>query len=46
MAGYSSRVRADIARWLQAGLIDAATADSLSRDVEANERKSLSFGSI
>ncbi|WP_214470633.1 DUF2157 domain-containing protein [Mesorhizobium sp. dw_380] len=46
MAGYSSRVRSDIARWLQAGLIDAATAASLTRDVEANERKSLSFGSI
>lgn len=46
MASYSSRVRADIARWLQAGLIDAPTADALTRDVEANERKSLSFGSI
>ena len=46
MAGYSSRLRSDIARWRQAGLIDAATADSLTRDVEANERKSLSFGSI
>ncbi|AZO43002.1 MULTISPECIES: DUF2157 domain-containing protein [Mesorhizobium] len=46
MASYSSRVRADIARWQQAGLIDATIADSLARDVEANERKSLSFGSI
>lgn len=46
MASYSSRIRSDIARWQQAGLIDAATADSLARDVEANERKSLSFGSI
>ncbi|RWO38499.1 MAG: DUF2157 domain-containing protein [Mesorhizobium sp.] len=46
MASYSSRVRADITRWLQAGLIDASTADALTRDVEANERKSLSFGSI
>ncbi|RWP39421.1 MAG: DUF2157 domain-containing protein [Mesorhizobium sp.] len=46
MASYSSRVRADIARWLQADLIDASTADALTRDVEANERKSLSFGSI
>jgi len=36
MAGYSTRVRSDIARWLQAGLIDAATADALTRDVEAN----------
>ena len=46
MASYSSRVRADIARWQQGGLIDASTADALARDVEANERKSLSFGSI
>ncbi|RWN51036.1 DUF2157 domain-containing protein [Mesorhizobium sp.] len=46
MASYSSRVRTDIARWLQAGLIDASTADALTRDVEANERKPLSFGSI
>ncbi|MER9135051.1 DUF2157 domain-containing protein [Mesorhizobium sp. M0830] len=46
MAGYSSRVRVDIARWQQAGLINAPTADSLARDIEASERKSLSFGSI
>ncbi|RWM14224.1 MAG: DUF2157 domain-containing protein [Mesorhizobium sp.] len=46
MASYSSRVGADIARWLQAGLIDASTADALRRDVEANKRNSLSFGSI
>ncbi|RWE56527.1 DUF2157 domain-containing protein [Mesorhizobium sp.] len=46
MASYSSRVRADIARWLQAGLIDASTAGALTRDVEANQRPSLSFGSI
>jgi uncharacterized membrane protein len=46
MASYSSRVRADIARWAQAGLIDAPTADALRRDVAANERGSLSFGSI
>ncbi|MEO5759808.1 MAG: DUF2157 domain-containing protein [Mesorhizobium sp.] len=46
MASYSTRVRSDIARWVQAGLIDAATGDSLAREVVANERKSLSFGSI
>ncbi|TIU17093.1 MAG: DUF2157 domain-containing protein, partial [Mesorhizobium sp.] len=37
---------ADIARWLQAGLIDASTAGALTLDVEANQRTSLSFGSI
>ncbi|WP_421912702.1 DUF2157 domain-containing protein [Mesorhizobium sp.] len=46
MATYSTRVRTDIARWVQAGLIDAPTADALARDVDANDRKSLSFGSI
>ncbi|MBZ9997887.1 DUF2157 domain-containing protein [Mesorhizobium sp. BH1-1-4] len=46
MAGYSARVRADIGRWQQAGLIDASTADLLRRDVEVNARQSLSFGSI
>lgn len=46
MATYSARVKKDIARWVEQGLISAATADALSRDVEANERRSLSFGSI
>ena len=46
MASYASRVRQDIARWVEAGLIDRAAAEALRRDVEANERKSLSFGSI
>ena len=46
MASYSLRVRRDIARWQEAGLIDASLAGTLSRDIEANERKSLSFGSI
>ncbi|TJW70482.1 MAG: DUF2157 domain-containing protein, partial [Mesorhizobium sp.] len=44
MAGYVTRVGADIARWREAGLIDAPTADALARDVAANERTSLSFG--
>jgi uncharacterized membrane protein len=46
MASYSAGVQRDIARWAQSGLIDAATADALARDVDANERRSLSFGSI
>ncbi len=46
MAGYAARVRADIARWREAGLVDPATADALLGDVAANERASLSFGSI
>jgi uncharacterized membrane protein len=46
MASHSDRVRRDIERWLESGLIDAATAGALARDIEANERKTLSFGSI
>lgn len=46
MASYSVQVKKDIARWVEQGLIGAATADVLVRDVEANERTSLSFGSI
>jgi uncharacterized membrane protein len=46
MAGYGSRVRRDILRWTELGLIDKAAADALRRDVEANERKSLSFRSV
>ncbi len=46
MAGYASRVRKDISRWLEAGLIDAIVAEALRRDVEEHERRSLSFGSI
>jgi len=46
MASYAARVRVDIARWRESGLIDPATAEALTRDVAANERASLSFGSI
>lgn len=46
MAGYSAHVRKDIARWVEAGLIDAATGAALARDVAANQRGTLSFGSI
>jgi uncharacterized membrane protein len=46
MASHSAKVKQDIARWLEAGLIDGMTADALARDVVANERRSLSFGSI
>jgi uncharacterized membrane protein len=46
MASYPARVKSDIARWVEAGFIDAPTAGVLTRDVEQNERRSLSFGSI
>ena len=46
MASYSTRVKRDIQRWVEQGLIAPQLAEQLSRDVEANERKSLSFGSI
>ncbi len=46
LAGYSSRVKRDIARWAEKGLIDASTAEAIGRDVEANESRLFSFGSI
>jgi uncharacterized membrane protein len=46
MASYSSRVRADAARWVASGLIDNKTAQAIVLDVEAHDRRSLSFGSI
>lgn len=46
MASYSSRVRADAARWVASGVIDRAAAEAIVRDVEAHDRRSLSFGLI
>jgi len=46
LASYSTRVMRDIQRWVEQGLIAPDTAERLTRDVQANERKSLSFGSI
>ena len=45
MAGYSVRVKRDIARWVEQGLIAPAVAGQLVRDVEQNERRAMSFGS-
>lgn len=46
MPSYSSRVRQDIARWVDRGLIDAATGQVLTRDIEENESRLFSFGFV
>lgn len=46
MAGYSARVKSDIDRWVGAGMIDAATAARLVRDVEERQRRSPGLGSV
>ncbi len=46
MASYSSRVRADAARWVELGYIDGKAATAIAADAEARDRRSLSFGSI
>ena len=46
MASYATKVKREIARWREAGMIDAATADALSLDVERNGGGTISFGSI
>lgn len=45
MAGYRSALRNDIERWRTAGLIDAATADALLRDVETRP-SGIQFGTV
>lgn len=46
MASYATKVKADLRRWADEGLIDARTAGLLIADVERNERRSLSFGNV
>jgi len=46
MAGYATKVKRDIARWLEAGMIDAATATTLRQDVERTAGRGISFGSV
>lgn len=46
MAGYAGKVRADIERWVAAGLIDRPTATRLAADVDKNAGKAFSFGNV
>lgn len=46
MASHATKVKADIARWVERGLIDAATARTLADDVAEHDRRGLSFGTI
>ncbi|WP_378952280.1 DUF2157 domain-containing protein [Mesorhizobium sp. ANAO-SY3R2] len=46
MASYASKVKKDINRWVESGLLDRTTGAALARDVETNERNGLNFGSI
>lgn len=46
MASYASKVKRDIDRWREAGLIDGDTARSLSLDVERNSGPAISFGTV
>lgn len=46
MSGHASRVKRDIARWLEVGLIDAATAEGLSRDIDRNAVGRFNLGSV
>jgi uncharacterized membrane protein len=46
LASYTTRVTRDIQRWVEQGLIAPDVAERLTRDIQANERQSLSFGSI
>ena len=46
MASYPVRVKRDLARWVEQGLIAPDLAQVLAADVDAHQRKSFSFGSI
>jgi uncharacterized membrane protein len=46
LASYENRVRADIERWTQSGLIDRPTAQRLSDDIGKNAGRSISFGGV
>lgn len=46
MASYLSKIKLDISRWREAGLIDEKTARALSLDAERNSGGSVSFGSV
>ncbi|MDI6025863.1 DUF2157 domain-containing protein [Corticibacterium sp. UT-5YL-CI-8] len=46
MTSYASRVKKDIMRWVEDGLITSVVAEQLALDVESRDRKALNFGSI
>lgn len=46
MFDYQARLRKDIARWAENGLINATTAEALGRDVESRRGEGMSFGSV
>lgn len=46
MASYLSNLRTDVARWRQAGLIDAATGEALLHDAQARHGRGISFGAV
>lgn len=45
MVGYATRIKRDIARWVDAGFIDGETARTLSSDIDSN-RRGVSFGAV
>lgn len=46
MATYSTKVKRDIRRWVEGGLIDAATGNILSADIDHRRSRGISFGTI
>lgn len=46
MSGHASRVKRDIERWLETGLVDAATAGALTRDIEKNAVSRFNLGYV
>lgn len=46
MASYATKVKGEIVRWTQDGLIDAATAQRLSKDMDLHASRGFGIGAI
>ena len=46
MFGHTTRVKRDILRWREGGLIDAATAKTLSSEIDRHGESGISFGAV
>ncbi|RUM98683.1 DUF2157 domain-containing protein [Pseudaminobacter arsenicus] len=46
MPSYVSRLKADVSRWVEQGMIDQATGQLLVADAEVRNERSFNFGSV
>ncbi|MGB3389295.1 MAG: DUF2157 domain-containing protein [Pseudaminobacter sp.] len=46
MTSYVSRLKTDVSRWVEQGMIDLPTGEALVADAEARNERSFNFGSV